>query len=478
MKRILLMLLCALPVLAQTRAEVLAESMLAEAQTARWGEQYSSARKGNTACGLHVPEQMALYATEQWTHSCHKTGSEVIRESFYYVFGEPARTALLRVDVRPTDESPQFTADLLRVLRAKLIARFGPPQHAPALTELGFRPLRYGRPVADDHWKAGRLHYYLHANQSASSPMGVRRGVQLLVLHERLVQERTQDAFILQVDVLGDVSPEHDPAIEILSRNIGERYTRAVHFKEKTQVEREQAARRTSRDVLSLLDEASRSSAEEKAMKLLAADALVSQLTGLLYDSSSGRDRESALAPGVRRSLARYGIKLGGMTHYGGLEYHNDLLWRVWREHPDTEAGELAFLKLQRRGWNTDPREGCPKNPDLFRKVIERGESFLARRPETRFRKEILYTLAVANESWWSIAHAPPGDAIVSAPPYPRGALNAARSAPARDRAIRYYREIVQFAPESAEAASARRRLPRLELGLDTGQRRFFCFYC
>jgi hypothetical protein len=69
-------------------------------------------------------------------------------------------------------------------------------------------------------------------------------------------------------------------------------------------------------------------------------------------------------------------------------------------------------------------------------------------------------------------------DAIVSAPPYPRRAINAAQSVAARERAIQYYREIVQFAPNSAEAASARRRLPRLELGLDTGQRRFFCSYC
>jgi hypothetical protein len=34
------------------------------------------------------------------------------------------------------------------------------------------------------------------------------------------------------------------------------------------------------------------------------------------------------------------------------------------------------------------------------------------------------------------------------------------------------------MAPGSPEAASALRRLPRLELGLDTGQRRFFCSYC
>jgi hypothetical protein len=133
---------------------------------------------------------------------------------------------------------------------------------------------------------------------------------------------------------------------------------------------------------------------------------------------------------------------------------------------------------LQRRGWNTDPREGCPKNPDLFREVIEKGEAFLAQRPNTHFRKDVIYTLAVANESWWSISHATAGDPIVSAPPYPRREKNARQSSAARERAIQYYREIVRLGPDSPEASSALRRLPRLELALDTGQRRFFCSYC
>jgi hypothetical protein len=90
----------------------------------------------------------------------------------------------------------------------------------------------------------------------------------------------------------------------------------------------------------------------------------------------------------------------------------------------------------------------------------------------------VLYALAVANESWWSIAHAPKDDEFVNAPPYPRRAANARQAQRALEVAIRYYREVVRIAPGTPEAASALRRLPRLELGLDTGQRRFFCSYC
>ena len=68
-------------------------------------------------CTARVPVQMDIYATVQWTHHCADTRDGIIRETFYYAFGEPARVALLRVDVRPVDESPANTARLLPVLQ-------------------------------------------------------------------------------------------------------------------------------------------------------------------------------------------------------------------------------------------------------------------------------------------------------------------------------------------------------------------------
>ena len=205
---------------------------------------------------------------------------------------------------------------------------------------------------------------------------------------------------------------------------------------------------------------------------------MVNKLAAWLIESSPNVGRESGDTARVRRLLAPYGVKLGGMTHEGGLAYGRELLWRVWREWPESEGGELAFLELQRLGWYTGSGEGCPANPDLFREVIERAEAFLARHPATEFRRQTLYALAVANESWWSIAHAPADDEWVNAPPYPRRAVNVRQAAHAREEAIRYYREVAALAPGTAEAASALRRLPCLLLGLDTGQRRFFCSYC
>ncbi|MDR3698000.1 MAG: hypothetical protein P4L56_00110 [Candidatus Sulfopaludibacter sp.] len=345
--------------------------MLAAVGGEDWERPYPAA----ASCANRVPIQIEIYATVQWTQHCSQTSGGLIHESFYYVFGEPARTAELRVDLRPVDESPQFTADLLAALRSRLTARLGAPGHAPEMMEIGFRHLRFGQPVNGDHWKDGPLDYFLHANQSSHSPMGMRKGVELIVLHDRLMREWAKDGVITQLEGMG-VMPLPDDAVPE--------------------------------------------------------------------------------AP-----------------------VHNpELLWRTWRDSPNTRAGEAAFVALENRGWNTDTREGCPANPDLFREVIQRGEAFLASHPQTAFRKQVLYALAVANESWWSIARAPADDPIVSAPPYPRREINARQAGAARSLAIQYYRQVVQLAPDSPEALSALRRLPRLELGFDTGQRRFFCSYC
>jgi hypothetical protein len=319
-------------------------------------------------------------------------------------------------------------------IRAELTQRFGPPDHAPELMEIGFRHLRYGEPVAGDHWSHGVVHYFLHANQSGVAPMGVRTGVQLIVMRDRLFRERARDDFILRVDGVGGADaklPAGGDPIALLRDTTGTR--------------------------------------EERARRLLEADGAVQGAALRLPDQE---------AEPLRRALARYGVKLGGQTHQGGLDYRRDLLWKVWREFPDTDAGERAFLALQNYGWYVGADESCPPDPDLFRTVIEKGEAFLAERPASRVRLQVLHTVAVAYESWWSIGHAPPDDGIVAGIPYPRKAANAREAEPARTRAIELYREIAHTAPGSPEAAAALRRLPRLELKLDTGQRRFFCFYC
>jgi hypothetical protein len=85
---------------------------------------------------------------------------------------------------------------------------------------------------------------------------------------------------------------------------------------------------------------------------------------------------------------------------------------------------------------------------------------------------EVLLALAEAYETWWSLSRASPEKEIYADPSqYQDGAETA------RDQAIAYYEQVLRQAPADAAAAAARRQLPRLRLGIDTNQRRFFCVY-
>ena len=258
------------------------------------------------------------------------TRDGVIRETFFYVFGEPARIARLRVDVRPVDESPANTARLLPALQRALTARFGAPTHEPELMEIGFRHLRYGEPVAGDHWQGGGLHYFLHANLSGGYPMGMRRGVQLVVITDRLFAEREMDSLILRAEgIFGEAQEDDNPVRARLKARIGAPYIRAMRATLGKAADRPRLVNETIQDLTAILRESDRADAPRRALCLLAADQVVNKLSQWLIESSPNGERESGEAAGVRRLLSRYGVKLGGMTHYGGLEYRHELLWRV-----------------------------------------------------------------------------------------------------------------------------------------------------
>src|ERR1017187_9200959 len=128
MIRAVLFLLAVSPLCGQTAA-----GMLARLSGVSWEAPPMA------ACTPRIPIQMDIYATVEWTHHCNDTRDGVIREDFFYVLGEPARIARLRVDVRAVDESPQNTARLLPALERTLTARFGVPTHEPELMEIGFQ---------------------------------------------------------------------------------------------------------------------------------------------------------------------------------------------------------------------------------------------------------------------------------------------------------------------------------------------------
>ena len=73
-----------------------------------------------------------------------------------------------------------------------------------------------------DHWKGGGLHYFLHANLSGGHPMAIRRGVQLVVITDRLFAEREMDALILRAEgIFGEAQEDDNPVRARLKARIG-----------------------------------------------------------------------------------------------------------------------------------------------------------------------------------------------------------------------------------------------------------------
>lgn len=213
--------------------------------------------------------------------------------------------------------------------------------------------------------------------------------------------------------------------------------------------------------LLRLLDSAKTAAPKRRPLLLLAADRLAERLE-YQYPPSPQWEQQ-------RQKLAGYGLTYEYDPLGGGWRYTHDLLWRIWSDYGTTAWGEHAFLLLQSQGWDTGV--GCAKGSDQFREVIRRGERFLKRRPQSPRRIDVLFAVAQAYETWWSLSQAAERDDYVDRAAYQAGAPGA------RTKAIKLYERVLCLAPDSLQAAYARRRLPRLKFGLDTNQRRFFCIY-
>jgi hypothetical protein len=149
--------------------------------------------------------------------------------------------------------------------------------------------------------------------------------------------------------------------------------------------------------------------------------------------------------------------------------YTGDLLRRVRADYGQSVWGERAFL--ERLNQADDESWDCEPDSEQFHAVIREGWQLLEQHPESPYRLDVQLAVAQAYETWWSLSLAPKGEehSDVPAASYQEGGSEA------RQKAIAEYEELVRTASESNYAAYARRELPRLKLGIDTGQRHFYC---
>ncbi len=217
------------------------------------------------------------------------------------------------------------------------------------------------------------------------------------------------------------------------------------------------------RSVFQLLDAAEKMPADQQPAIFFAADLVAQEIWCAMEDK--------AVCDQLRNELARYQLSLQGAGLGGVFVYSHDLLWRLWRDYPATESGERAFVLLLDHGWDTSPT--CEKGAEQFRDVIRQGETFLQQRPSSPQRGVVTFLVAEAYATWWSLSKETRVDMsdYVDAKQYQNGAEDA------RIKAIGYFEQVVQLAPEKKLGEYTRQVLPALRdrEALDTY--RFYCIY-
>jgi len=217
------------------------------------------------------------------------------------------------------------------------------------------------------------------------------------------------------------------------------------------------------RVVFQLLDAAEKMPANQRPAISLAADLVAQEIWCAMEDKAE--------CDQLRSDLARYQLNLRRAELGGVFVYSHDLLWRLWREYPATDWGERAFVLLLDHGWDTSPT--CEKGAEQFREVIRQGETFLQQRPSSPHRGVVTFLVAEAYATWWSLSKETRVDMsdYVDAKQYQNGAEDA------RIKAIGYFEQVVQLAPEKKLGEYTRQVLPALRdrEALDTY--RFYCIY-
>lgn len=394
-----------------------------------------------------------------WCYRCTQQGENRKTEWFFYALtlDKPLACRLERFQAVATDFPLPILESIYQNLDSRLSAGYGPGE-SPERSMGAFGEAGSAHWHRVRRWQVKDLQIFLYISKSHDEPaaLGLRARHRHLVA--AMAAERKQPYWFrwgrwvqrwgtpLDEKLVGELRADYKdlPALVL----------EEPPYPPKSYQQEE--VRRTLRH---LLVNATTAPPERRPALLLAADRLAERAhAGEVSPTGTGQ---------ILDQIA--GCKLKYVWSHLGNEwaYDHALLLRVWQDYGSTDWGELAFVTLINMGWDTTVC--CGKGSDRFREVIRRGEEFLTERPQARHRLDVLFALAQAYETWWSLSKAHVQDGYVDRFRYLDGADSA------HHKALRYYGRILQLAPGGYEADYARLRVPRLKLGIDTNQRRFFC---
>ncbi len=435
----------------------LPEKLWHELGAVAWGAPYKEwlGRHRQPVCREFHGTGAVLRADEEWCYRCVQQAESESTEWFFYALQpeEPPACRLEQFRASVTGLSGPELEGIRSDLLAHLDARYGPGvDPGRFLGEFGSASWQGTR-----RWQTGELEIYLYIDQYESPSL------RLLARHRPLVDARAEEERLNKAEWGNWVIQSGGPVDAKIARELSGDYPELPRLlmEDPAYQDTPPSQHALEAALFRLLENAQSSLPERRPLLLLAADRLAAHLQ-FPEPKQPGEGR-------LRLNHARYELNFAWAPLGDVWVYRHDLLWRVSREAPDTVWGELAFLVLLEQGWDTSV--GCQAGTDRFREVIRQGTNFLERHPNSPYRLDVVFALAESHETWWSLSHASPEDDYVNRASYEAGA------AAAREKAIAYYEQVVQAAPTSDAAAYARRKLPRLKVGLDTNQRRFYCVY-
>ncbi|MEJ2007852.1 MAG: hypothetical protein P8Z30_06790 [Acidobacteriota bacterium] len=416
-----------------------------------WDATPASWRSNHPHAGcVRFPHPLRPYQGDtDWSIACQSNATGYRARWFFYALDDRKPLAPHLEQFRASLTPHRDKADKIeQELEKRITAAYGPPErvdHA-RINEFGsafWKSVRL--------WKTRRLEIYLYVNQFDDHPTTV----ELLARNHDLLAQRAEIRRLLRSPAVTGMANRKLIDAE-LARRLQPSFPQLAALL--VEPPNKEDPNRVMDTLVPLLRESSSAAAGERPALMMAADSLAGHLWCRPYSACEA----------ARKQLEGFGLTFRWSDLDDLWSYQHDLLPRVWKEFGSTAWGRDAFLLLNGDGWDTSGT--CSAGTDMFHSVIEHSEKFLAGNPPRRMRVQTLFDLARAYETWWSLSLAVNND-------YANPSKYQAGAEAARQNAISAYEQVVRLAPASDQAAYARLRLPRLKLGLDTGQRAYFCVY-
>ena len=213
----------------------------------------------------------------------------------------------------------------------------------------------------------------------------------------------------------------------------------------------------------------------KRAAALLIADRIVvmeEEDSNLEPPDSEKPPAESTPSKNRPKSEAQLQLeKIGAQFSYDLTSERNlyalNWLRQAYELDPNGRAGELAFLLLMKRGFNTSP--GCENGDELFRQVLRRGTEYLRQRRSTDVEAMVHFMMGDAYRDIVALAAGQHGDSYADSATYKPEEANA------RTKAVAEYRAGLVLDDKSATSSIAKERLRSLQAGEAPHDTSFYC---